>query len=157
MDCSQPGSSVHGILQARILEWASISFSRGSSRPRNRTQLSHILGRCFNLWATREALELSIVVHFSYQHQNCFLKYIKPEHKNWGSTRCSVTTQRRMIFFPPSWQHFAHPRGQKDSNRVLGFPAAPARTGLNILSETLSQSTSPLQSPDSHLCRKHCS
>ena len=94
MDCSQPGSSVHGILQARILEWASISFSRGSSRPRNRTQLSHSLGRCFNLWATREALELSIVVHFSYQHQNCFLKYIKPEHKNWGSTRCSVTTQR---------------------------------------------------------------
>ena len=35
MDCSLPGSSVHGILQARILEWVAISFSRGSSRPRN--------------------------------------------------------------------------------------------------------------------------
>ena len=37
MDCSLPGSSVHGILQARILEWGAISFSRGSSQPRDRT------------------------------------------------------------------------------------------------------------------------
>ena len=56
MDCSSPGSSVHGILQARILEWVAISFSRGSSQPRDWTQVSCIAGRCFNLWATREAL-----------------------------------------------------------------------------------------------------
>ena len=56
MDCSPPGSSVHGILQARILKWVAISFSRGSSWPRDRTQVSHISGRCFNLWATWEAL-----------------------------------------------------------------------------------------------------
>ena len=56
MDCSPPGSSVHGILQARILEWVAISFSRRSSQPRDQTQVSHIAGRCFNLWATREAL-----------------------------------------------------------------------------------------------------
>ena len=49
VDCSPPGSSVHGILQARILEWVAISFSRGSSRPRDRTQVSHIAGRRFNL------------------------------------------------------------------------------------------------------------
>ena len=55
MDCSPPGSSVHWILQARILEWVAISFSRGSSRPRDRTWVSHIGSRCFNLWATREA------------------------------------------------------------------------------------------------------
>ena len=55
VDCSPPGSSVHGILQARILEWVSISFSRGSSLPRDRTQVSCIAGRCFNLWTTREA------------------------------------------------------------------------------------------------------
>ena len=53
--CSPPGSSVHGILQARILEWVAISFSRGSSQPRDRTQVSRIAGRRFNLWATREA------------------------------------------------------------------------------------------------------
>ena len=55
VDCSPSGSSVHGILQARILKWVAISFSRGSSRPRDRTQVSHIAGRCFNLWGTREA------------------------------------------------------------------------------------------------------
>ena len=53
-DCSLPGSSIHGIFQARVLEWVSISFSRGSSWPRGWTQVSHIVGRCFTIWATRE-------------------------------------------------------------------------------------------------------
>ena len=53
MDCSLPDSSVHGILQARILEWVAISFSRGSSQPRDRTQVSWISGRHFTIWATR--------------------------------------------------------------------------------------------------------
>ena len=56
MDCSPPGSSIHGIFQARVLEWVAISFSRGSSWPRGWTQVSHIAGRCFTIWATREAL-----------------------------------------------------------------------------------------------------
>ena len=48
-----PGSSVHGILQARILEWVAISFSRRSCRPRDQTQVSYTAGRCFNLcWVT---------------------------------------------------------------------------------------------------------
>ena len=50
-----PGSSVHGISQARILEWVAISFSRRSSQPRDRTQVSHVAGRRFTLWAIREA------------------------------------------------------------------------------------------------------
>ena len=54
MDCSLPGFSIHGILQAGILEWVTISFSRGSSQPRDRTRVSRIGGRHFNLWATRE-------------------------------------------------------------------------------------------------------
>ena len=45
MDCSPPGSFVHGILQARLLGWLAISFSRGSSRPRDQTQASCIAGR----------------------------------------------------------------------------------------------------------------
>ena len=57
MGCSLQGSSVHGILQARIVEWLAILFSRGSSRPRDWTQVSCIGGRRFNLWATREARE----------------------------------------------------------------------------------------------------
>ena len=47
MDCSLSDSSVHGIFQARVLEWIAISFSRGSSRPRNRTLVSPIAGRRF--------------------------------------------------------------------------------------------------------------
>ena len=53
-DYNSPGSSVHGILQARILERVAIPFSRGSSQPRDRTQISHIAGRFFTVWATRE-------------------------------------------------------------------------------------------------------
>ena len=55
MDCSPAGSSVHGIFQTRMLEWVAISFSRGSSQPRERTQVSRIAGRGFNLWATTES------------------------------------------------------------------------------------------------------
>ena len=51
MDYSPPNSSVHGILQARILKWVAISFSRRSSRPRNRTQVFCIVGRFFTNWA----------------------------------------------------------------------------------------------------------
>ena len=54
MDCSPPGSSVHGIFQARILEWVAISFSRKSSPPRDRTWVSCIVDRCFTVWATRK-------------------------------------------------------------------------------------------------------
>ena len=54
MDCSLPDSSVHGIFQARILEWVAISFSRRSSRHRDWTQVSRIICRCFTVWATRE-------------------------------------------------------------------------------------------------------
>ena len=54
IDCSLPGSTIHGIFQARILEWVGISFSRRSSRPRDWTWVSRIVGRRFTIWATRE-------------------------------------------------------------------------------------------------------
>ena len=53
---SQPGSSAHGIFQARILEWVAISFSRGSSQTRDQSWVSCIADRLFPIWATREAL-----------------------------------------------------------------------------------------------------
>ena len=56
--CNPMGCTVHGILQARILEWVAFPFSRGSSQPRGRTQVSCIIaGRFFTSWATREAQE----------------------------------------------------------------------------------------------------
>ena len=57
MDCRLPGSSVHGILLARIPEWVAVPFSRGSSQPRDQTWVSCIAGRYFIIWATREAQE----------------------------------------------------------------------------------------------------
>ena len=59
MDSSPPGSSVRGILQVRILRWVAISFCRGSSPPRDQTQVSCTAGRFFLIWATRET-------HFTY-------------------------------------------------------------------------------------------
>ena len=56
MDCSSPGSSVHGILQANILEWVAIPFFRGSSQPRDWTRVSHTAGRFFTIRATKEDL-----------------------------------------------------------------------------------------------------
>ena len=55
VDCSPSGSSVHGVLQARILEWVAICFSRGSSRPRDGARVSYMEGRSFTVRATREA------------------------------------------------------------------------------------------------------
>ena len=50
-----PGSSLHGILQPRILEWVAMLSSRGSSQPRDQTQVPFTTGRFFTIWATREA------------------------------------------------------------------------------------------------------
>ena len=70
MDCSLPSSSVHGIFQSIVLEWIAISFSRGSSRPRDRTRVFRIVDRRFTAWATRE-------VPFY-----CFLLFFRIDH--WG-------------------------------------------------------------------------
>ena len=56
IDCTPPGSSVHGILQARIMEWVAIPFSRVSSQPRDWTQVSRIAGRILTLWATTHGM-----------------------------------------------------------------------------------------------------
>ena len=64
MDCGLPGSSILWIFQARILEWVAISFSRGSSRTRDWTGVSHVTGRLPDVWATNATL--SIRPTFSY-------------------------------------------------------------------------------------------
>ena len=62
MDCSTPGPSVHGILQAKILEWVAISFSRGSPRPRDQIHVSYIGRRILYHWTTREAPYISMLL-----------------------------------------------------------------------------------------------
>ena len=63
MNCGPPGSSVHGILQARILEWLAMPSSRGSFQPRDQTQVSCIAEGFFTIWGTREPHE-----YWSKQH-----------------------------------------------------------------------------------------
>ena len=52
-DCSPPGSSIHGVFQARVLEWVTMSVSRGSSQRRDQTWVSYIASRFFTIWATQ--------------------------------------------------------------------------------------------------------
>ena len=88
MNCSLPGSSVHGILQARTLEWIAIPFFRGSSPPRDRTQVSCIAGRFFTVWATREAFPMIYPV-FKIQGQHGFITF--PIHFKWTFLRFPVS------------------------------------------------------------------
>ena len=82
MDCSLPGSSVHGIFQAIVLEWIAISFSRESSQPMAWTRVSYTVDRFFTVWATREVRklpykytnELSQVVRESYRYKQSINK-----------------------------------------------------------------------------------
>ena len=62
MDCSLPGSSVREILQIKTLEWVAMPSSRGSSCPRDQTQVSHIADVFFTLWAIRDTLDSIIYV-----------------------------------------------------------------------------------------------
>ena len=61
--CSPPGSSVHGILQARTLEWVATPFSRGSSQPRDWTQVSHTVGRFFTTEPPRKPIQHKIYLN----------------------------------------------------------------------------------------------
>ena len=86
-DCNPPGYSVHGILQARILEWIALPFSRGSSWFRDWIWVSHISSRFFTIWATREAQRKSCicvcvcvcvcVYIYIYNHCNVHFKCIQ--------------------------------------------------------------------------------
>ena len=73
MDCSLPGFSVHGIFQARVLEWVAISFPRGSSWPRDCPRVSRIVSRCFPVWVIREDGDIffSCCITFSSVAQSC--------------------------------------------------------------------------------------
>ena len=98
--------TVPGILQARILEWVAFPFSRESSQPRDRTQVSHIAGRFFTNWATREAQEswsgygyshmaiLPMALQFSQHHllRRLFFKLIDHTHRGLflSSLFCSI-------------------------------------------------------------------
>ena len=107
MDYHLPGSSVHGISQARILEWVAIPFSRGSSQPRDGTQVSCIAGGFLTIWATREPLRFlpqewgrqtkGILLGSSYLSRN-------PSHHRiacWSDSRFQLLAQYSLWIWEP--------------------------------------------------------
>ena len=86
MDCSPPGSSVRGILQARILEWVAIPFFRGSSQPRDQSRVSYIAVRFFTVWATREAPDSLLLKNVSHHLSLHWVIVVTPKFTDHKST-----------------------------------------------------------------------
>ena len=112
LDCSLPGSSVYGIFQARILQWVAIPFSRGSSQPRDWTQV-FIAGRVFTIWSTREAptwvshcewdtLEMSCGRDYQVWERLIFI-YISIILVNISSTQLSKPSPMQIYLLIPGW------------------------------------------------------
>jgi len=108
MDCSPPGSLVHGIFQAWILEWVAFSFSRGSSWPRDRTRVSRIVGRCFTIWATREAHQKHRRVVVSFRRMSVEIFY-----------RWNLLPRSQLANYMHSWRQEAAKKGP--SGKYLGY------------------------------------
>ena len=92
-DGSPPGSSVHGILEARTLEWVAIPFSRGSSSSRGRTWVSCIAGRFFTVWATREA---SILFKYPF-HEFINKNHTEPKVTTFSLFPCENFMNRNLL------------------------------------------------------------
>ena len=108
-DCGPPGLTVHGILQdTRILEWAAIHFSRRSSPPRDRTQVSCIVGRCFTIWTIRETQEWSVSGAKHSKKQQTEVRWLErsPSSPNltpsalWGSYRGNQPDSQTALLLP---------------------------------------------------------
>ena len=111
MDWGLPGSSVHKLLQARILEWVAIPFSRGSFRPRVRTQVLHTAGILFTVWATRE--------NFDAQPHFILCEYC--------GMKQAVLTEFNLLKFhivqaiSPCWKALSEPTGDIGVAQILSF------------------------------------
>ena len=133
MDYSPPDSSVHGILQARILEWVAMPSSRGSSWPRDWTQVSSIAGRFFTIWDMRKAqsglykcsLMLSLTLDFS--NVTILINFLScvGEHTQTGLALVSVPSPWiHRTPFPQVWVWFRIilPRGSNRGARDWHWP-----------------------------------
>ena len=99
MDCKLPDSSIHGIFQARVLEWVAISSSRGSSKPRDWTQVCRIAGRRFTIWATREA-RLTLWDPINCIVSGSFILHYIPEFSQFMSIESEVLTHHLILYRP---------------------------------------------------------
>jgi len=106
MDCSPPGSSVYGIFQAKILEWVASFSSRGSSWPKDWTQVSHIVGWFFTIWATREPPKFIYLALLGLRYVmwglRCFVLDLLLQHRDSlvGTHRLSSCEAREGLVAP---------------------------------------------------------
>ena len=98
MNCSRQGSSVRGTLQARMLEWVAIPFSRGSSWPRNWTWVSCIAGKFFTIWATREA---NNIIYLILNKKSWLIGKDSDAGRDWGQEEKGMTEDEMA-----GWHHW---------------------------------------------------
>ena len=134
MDCSLQGSSVCGILQARVLKWGAIPFSRGSFQSGDQTQVSCIAGKFFTIWATRSPLlkniqtekstcQLVLVLSLHLLCPSAFALFLcwKSLFSSSLMTSCNARSGSRLLGWVPvlrhhpclSWYHPVSPLGQE--------------------------------------------
>ena len=114
--CNHMDYTVHGILQARILEWAAIPFSRGSSQPRNRTGVSCLAGGFLTNWAMREARNVSVsIASLAEEYRRVTLHFRINGHSADDVTFSLIKNtpgtiiETEAVLTPPSHSHSSHP------------------------------------------------
>ena len=125
--CDPVDYTVHGILQARILEWVAFPFSRGSSQPRNETQVSHIADRFFTSWATRETKNIQVGSLSLPQ------RIFPTQESNQGLLNC------RCVFYQLSYQGSPQSEWPSSKNftnnkcwRDVEKKESPSAVGVNV-------------------------
>ena len=101
MDCSSSGSSVYRILQARILEWVAIPFSRGSSQPRDWTWVSCTEGRFFTAWVTREVPHKLFILFYFICCCITHISFLKTDTPR-GKLTCPIYMQISRVWLGPN-------------------------------------------------------
>ena len=123
MDCSSPGSSIHGIFQAGILAWVAISFSRGSSRPRDRTWVSRIAGRHFTVHAKLNHCAFLVILNLLLGTLLC----------EWRTTHPATSSVQTLGCYPAPWRGLPcllPPAGREKSCPIHARLAGPLQTQL---------------------------
>ena len=149
MYCSPPGSSVLGTLQAKILEWVTVPFSRGFSQPRNQTQVSCVAVRLFTILATREACILYIVVCVSEKaiapHSSTFAWKIPwtEEPGRLQSMGSQIIRQTRLSDFTFTFHFHALEKEMATHSSVLAWriPRTAELVGCRLWGRTESNTT----------------
>ena len=133
--------TTHGILQAKILEWVAVPFSRGSSQPRNRTQVSCVAGRFFTNWAIREAPLCSDSCPFGQWPSNhlilCLLFLLLPSV--FPSIQIFSSESAFRIRWPKYWSVSIHPSSEYAGwfpLRLIGLISLLSKGLLSIFCST---------------------